>query len=109
MPHLRLYAVPEEAAVAASETLLPKLAEIVDCPLDYFTLQLINSTFYSAGKKVCGEPYIDVHWFAREQAVQDKFAACVQEFFLPYFSGQDITCVFTTLEGKDYYENGVHY
>ena len=43
MPHLRLYAVPEEAALAASEALLPKLADL------------------------------------------------------------------PTLEGKDYYENGVHY
>ncbi|MCU4675385.1 DUF1904 domain-containing protein [Catenovulum sp. 2E275] len=109
MPHLRFFAVEENVVEVLSESLAEELAQIIDCPVDYFTMQVMQSQFYRSGKKTAGEAYVEVHWFARSQVLQNQFAEHLNKRLKAYYPEQDITVTFTQLAGDNYYENGEHF
>ena len=71
MPMLRVKGIPQEEVMKESKVLIDELVEIIECPRDYFTIELINNTFIMDGEVVAPPTIIEVAWFDRGQEVQD--------------------------------------
>ncbi|MGL4820639.1 MAG: DUF1904 family protein [Bacilli bacterium] len=107
MPMLRTRGIRESDLRATSQMVVDTLAEIIDCPRDYFTIEAIGSTFIYDGAAVAQPAMIEVLWFDRGQEVQDATAKYLHETFADLAPGLEI--VFYPLEPSRYYENGEHY
>lgn len=110
MPHLRFRGVSRDTVKHISKTLVDTLAPMTDSPKDDFTLEFIPAEFVQQGQVVAGFPLVEVLWFERPLAVQDRVAAAITEALRARLGEEaDITVVFTRLEGRNYYENGRHF
>ena len=107
MPMLRIKGIPQEEVIKESKELIDELVEIIECPRDYFTIELINNTFIFDGKVTAAPTIIEVAWFDRGQEVQDKAAIAITKYFKKDREYLDV--VFQALEHKCYYENGEHF
>ncbi|MGL4344817.1 MAG: DUF1904 family protein [Cellulosilyticaceae bacterium] len=107
MPMLRIRGIEELEVKVASTMLIDELAEIVGCPRDYFTIEMMRSHFVMDGQIVDAPAMIEVAWFDRGQAVRDQVAACITK----HLKGQKayLEVYFVTLQENAYYENGVHF
>ncbi|MBY0754452.1 DUF1904 domain-containing protein [Clostridium sardiniense] len=107
MPMLKIKGISKEEVKKESTKLVDSLVEIIECPRDYFTIEIIGNTFIMDGMEVKPSPMIDILWFDRGQDVQDKVAKVVTDCFK-----KDRDClevVFYKLDESRYYENGEHY
>lgn len=108
MPHLRFRAVEEAHVQQLSENMPEALAFVLNCPVDYFTLEHVKTTFYFGGNKVQATPMVEVHWFERGQETRDLVAQMIHEAVTAL--GYDETMVvFKPLDPLAYYDNGMHY
>ena len=108
MPQLKFRGVKEESILTLSTPLVDKLQELLSCPRDYFTIEVMNSTFVSEGKVVAGYPLVEVAWFDRGQDTQDKVAEVItNELRNVGYAPCDI--FFTILKESAYYEDGKHF
>lgn len=108
MPILTLRAVKEHEVIRISSALIDELEALLECPRDYFTLELKRSTFIKDGEICNGYPIVDVSWFDRGQEIQDKAASIITKHIREL--GYDtVDVIFHVLEEKLYYENGVHF
>ena len=108
MPQLIMRGVAKEDVKKLSTLLVDGLQEIVGCPRDYFTLEVMESTFIFDAAEVKGTPLIQVNWFDRGQEVQDK-AARVIDTCLRQIGYEHVEIFFIPLRENNYYENGRHY
>lgn len=107
MPMLKFRGITKREIVLASTELIDKLAKIIDCPRDYFTLELVDSMYIMDGEVVKQPSLIEIAWFDRGQEVQDEVAKLLTESFK-----KDRECLeifFIKLETSSYYENGKHF
>ena len=112
MPHLRFSGISESQTKAISKALVDDLSQLVECPRDHFTLELLLTRFIFDGESNANAyPIIDMHWFDRGQAVQDKAAAIITHAVKSVLEDQslDICVRFTALPAECYYENGEHF
>lgn len=109
MPHIRVRAIPEPVVAALSETLLPELAKSTDTPVEHFTLELVHTQFFAAGKSAAGYPFVEVLWFEREQVMQDHAAFEITRQIQQHLPDADVAVVFKTIARHRYYDNGEHY
>lgn len=79
MPHLRFRGVKREEVKEISRELVDHLAEIVQCPRDWFTLEYIDTEFIFDGKETDGYPFVEVLWFDRGQEAKNRAGAVVTE------------------------------
>ncbi|HMM22309.1 MAG TPA: DUF1904 domain-containing protein [Selenomonadales bacterium] len=108
MPQIIIRGMDEAPVKAISGGLVDELTEIVGCPRDYFTIELLPSIFIADGKAVEGTPFVQVNWFDRGQAVQDRAAAAIDRHIRG--AGYRQTDIFfLVLQEQKYYENGRHY
>lgn len=107
MPMIRVKGIPQEEVIKESTELINSLVETIECPRDYFTIELINNTFIMDGKVVEPPTIVEVAWFDRGQEVQDKVAKVITSHFKKDRDCLDV--VFQGLEHKCYYENGEHF
>lgn len=108
MPMLKVRGIEEKKVLEVSTELINELETIIECPRDYFTIELVNSTYIMDGKKVSQPSIIEVAWFDRGQQVQDKVAKAITK----YFKTDEIECldvIFNNLKEERYYENGEHF
>ncbi|WP_010293253.1 DUF1904 family protein [Clostridium senegalense] len=108
MPMLKIRGIDESKILEVSTELIDELEKIIGCPRDYFSMELINSTYIMDGKKVQAPSIIEVSWFDRGQDIQDKVAKAITK----YFKTEAMPCldiIFHNLEEKRYYENGEHF
>lgn len=110
MPHFRFRAVEPEVVRSLSKTLTDDLAIVMQSPREDFTFELIHTTFFYDGHPDSGYPFVELFWFDRGQAVQDKVATVVTQQ-LKAFIGQehDVAVIFTVLNPNQYYDNAAHY
>lgn len=109
MPHLRFRAVKKEEIKEISKDLLSALEKEINCPRDWFTLEHIESLFIFDGEYNKNKfPFVEVLWFDRGPLVMKKVADIITDMIKSY-SYEDVTVVFTNLEGEHYYENGEHF
>lgn len=108
MPQLKIRGIEEDKIISISKALVDDLQNIIECPRDYITIEIIHSTFISDGKVCNGYPYIEVGWFDRGLDVQDRVAKCITKFVHNMgYEGVDI--IFSVFQKDKYYENGEHF
>lgn len=107
MPVLTFKGISKEEIVLESKEVVDKLVEIVECPRDYFKLEVDCSLYIRDGEYVEGPSMIEVSWFDRGQEVQDKVAQLLTDYFRKDREWIDV--VFNKLEKSSYYENGKHF
>ncbi|GAA0771143.1 DUF1904 domain-containing protein [Clostridium subterminale] len=108
MPILTLRAIKEDEVISISKKLIDELEDLLECPREYFTIELRNSTFVKDGEICNGYPIIDVSWFDRGQEVQDKAAEIITRY-IKGLGHETVDVIFHVLQEKLYYENGVHF
>lgn len=109
MPHLRFRAIsPDNVAVISKET-AEILADLMSCPIEDITYEMIPSQYYVAGECVASYPFIEILWFERGQVVQDQVAQYLTEKIQKLEQIKDVAIVFTALRPQSYYDNGEHY
>ncbi|MGL4741934.1 MAG: DUF1904 family protein [Sarcina sp.] len=107
MPMIKFRGIEKEEIRGESKKLVDNLAKIVECPRDYFTLEITNSDFIFNGEDVAQPVIIEVSWFDRGQAIQDEVAKVITNAFKK--DREYVEVFFTKLEENSYYENGVHF
>lgn len=107
MPMIKIKGIPQEEVIKESKELIDSLVEIIKCPRDYFTIELINNTFIMDGEVVEPPTIVEVAWFDRGQEVQDKVAKAIKSHLKKDRPCLDV--IFQGLENRCYYENGEHF
>ena len=107
MPMLKFRGISAEEVKKESKFLVDRLAEVIECPKDYFTLEMIQSPYIFDGEFAPQPSIIEVSWFDRGQDIQDVVATILTEHFKKDRECLDI--FFNKLDTNDYYENGTHF
>ncbi|MBP2627108.1 MAG: hypothetical protein H6Q68_1819 [Firmicutes bacterium] len=107
MPHIIIKGMNIADVKKISKQMIDDLEIIVDCPREYFTLEVVESNFIIDGNLVKKDPFVQVNWFDRGQEVQDKAAASITKH-IKNAGYKDAEMFFTILERNNYYENGKH-
>ncbi|KJR45645.1 hypothetical protein UF75_3966 [Desulfosporosinus sp. I2] len=108
MPQIKMRGIETEIVRKLSKKLIYELAEMTQSPRDYFTLEVIHSTFVMDGEVVPGYPFVEIAWFDRGQEIQDQVAQAISGL-LKEAGCPNVDIMFTVLEKPRYYENGEHY
>ena len=108
MPQIKMRGIETETACKLSKQLIDELAVLTQSPRDYFTLEVIHSTFVMDGDVVPGYPFVEIAWFDRGQEIQDQVAKTISGL-LNQAGHPSVDIMFTVLEKLRYYENGEHY
>jgi hypothetical protein len=108
MPALRLRAIDLNKALTISKLMIDDLQELIQCPREYFTIEVVQSSFIMDEKVVDGLPMVEVLWFDRGQEVQDKAALIITKH-INTLGYKNLDVVFQDLEKSRYYENGEHF
>lgn len=109
MPQLKFRGIKEDSILTLSTPLVDRLQEVLACPRDYFTIEVMNSTFVSQGKITDGYPLVEVAWFDRGQEVQDIVAKIITNNIRENLNIESMDLAFTVFEKEKYYENGEHF
>lgn len=104
---LRIRGIEESQVKVTSRSLVDELSQIVGCPRDYFTLELVQSSYIYDGESVAQQPIVEVLWFDRGQEVQNKAARCITKHLKG--NNECLEIFFMPLQEKNYYENGEHF
>ncbi len=108
MPQLIIKGLEQDKVKQISKPLVDELQQIIGCPRDYFTLEVVNSVFIMDGAERQITPFVQVNWFDRGQAVQDQVAAAICRH-LQQAGCPQVETFFVVLEENRYYENQNHY
>jgi len=108
MPALKLKAIDENKALSVSKQLIDELQELIQCPRDYFSIELVQSKFIMDGMFVEGPQMVDVFWFDRGQETQDEAAKIITKY-INSIGYKNVDIIFHSLEKDKYYENGEHF
>lgn len=108
MPLIRLRAMDSKKICTISKELVDELEGLLRCPRDYFTLEVINSTFIEDGEFVPGNAVVEVAWFDRGQQTQDEAAKIITRH-IQSIGYTSVDVIFLALDEKRYYENGQHF
>ena len=105
MPHIIIKGMNALDVQKISKKMIDELEIIIDCPREYFTLEVSESIFIVDGERVSKDPFIQINWFDRGQEVQDKTAAAITEHICNA-GYKNVEMFFIVLERNKYYENG---
>ena len=108
MPQLIIKGMKREAVINISKGLVDDLQQLINCPREYFTLEVIHSKFVFDGEPTEGYPFVQVNWFDRGQEVQDAVGKAITRV-VQSAGYQNVDAFFVVLEEKKYYENGQHF
>ncbi len=108
MPALKLNAIDAKRALTISKGLIDELQELLQCPRDYFSIEVPQSKYIIDGKFVGGPHMVEVYWFDRGQEVQNKAAAIITKH-MSTIGYKNLDIIFYMLEKNKYYENGEHF
>lgn len=108
MPILKFNGVESRKLCDISKELVDKLQELLQCPRDYFSLEVVQSLCIKDGEYVEVSPRIEIAWFDRGQETQNSVAKILTEF-VKEMGYPNVDVIFTCLEEKKYYENGEHF
>ena len=108
MPQIIVKGITEEQCAALSVKAAPQLAEICDCPSDWFVFDLVPSKFFTENGAVPHYPVVQVWWFSRPAEIQNKVAQLLHSIFTEMgFADNQIS--FHLFKECDYYENGENF
>jgi len=107
MPNIIIKGMSIADVQKISKQMIDELEIIIDCPREYFTLEVVESTFIVDGEKAHKDPFVQINWFDRGPEVQDKTAATITQHIRNAGYG-NVEMFFIVLEPNKYYENGKH-
>ncbi|MGL5822324.1 MAG: DUF1904 family protein [Sarcina sp.] len=107
MPMIKFRGIEKSEVKAKSRKLVDDLARVVECPRDYFTLEISAGEFVFDGEDVEQPSIIQVSCFDRGQAIQNEVAQIITSAFKG--DKEYLEVFFTKLEENSYYENGEHF
>jgi hypothetical protein len=105
MPHLIIRGIAPEIVRTISKPLTEELANVCQCPLDYFVLECLHTTALFDGEIVPSSPFVEVNWFDRGQAVRDLAAECIDRHIRSR-GIVEVEIAFRIYEENSYYANG---
>lgn len=105
MPHIIIKGMKIGDVQKISKQMLDELEIIIQCPREYFTLEVAESTFIVDGERTHKDPFIQINWFDRGPQVQDKTAAAITEHICKA-GYEHVEIFFIVLDRNKYYENG---
>ncbi|MHB8075358.1 DUF1904 domain-containing protein [Desulfosporosinus fructosivorans] len=105
MPQIKMRGIEIEIIRKLSKQLIDELAVLTQSPRDYFTLEVIHSTFIMDGDVASGYPFVEIAWFDRGQDIQDQVAHTISRL-LNEGGCSSVDIMFTILEKPRYYEFG---
>lgn len=108
MPILKFNGVEPKKLCIISKELVDELEELIKCPRDYFSLEVIQAVYIKDGEFVDGSPRVEIAWFDRGQEVQDKTAKIITKY-VNSIEYPNVDVIFSVLDEKKYYENGEHF
>lgn len=108
MPQLTFRGIAPDQVAMASACLPERLAAVLDCPQDYFTFDCLTTVSFFNGLPVSTAPFIEVLWFDRGRAVQDKAAEIITEA-LRSLGIEELEICFKPVPTSVYYGNGTSY
>lgn len=108
MPALKFKAIDSKAVCNISKPLVDELQVAIQCPRDYFTIEIVQSTYIFDGELVEGPSVVEVSWFDRGQEVQDKVARIITKY-VNSIGYKNLDVIFNKLQESNYYENGEHF
>lgn len=108
MPIMRFKAIEVTKVCKISKELIDELQELVQCPRDYFTIEVDQSVYIKDGEIIEGAPVVEVSWFDRGQEVQDKAAKIITKY-IHSMGYLNVDVIFFALNESRYYENGEHF
>jgi len=107
MPNMIIKGMSLTDVKKISKAMIDELEIVVNCPREYFTLEVVENNFIIDGNLVIKDPFIQVNWFDRGQEVQDKTAATITKH-VENAGYKEVEVFFMILERNNYYENGKH-
>lgn len=108
MPIMRFKAIEVTKVCKISKELIDELQELIQCPRDYFTIEVDQSVYIKDGYIVEGSPVVEVAWFDRGQQIQDKAAKIITKY-INSAGYPNVDVIFFSLDESRYYENGEHF
>ncbi|WP_097026804.1 DUF1904 domain-containing protein [Clostridium peptidivorans] len=108
MPQIKIRGLKESEICKISKDMVDELQRLLECPREYFTIELIPTTLIKDGQIVTPYVFVEVGWFDRGQQVQDMFAGIVTKHILET-SCENVDIIFTAFKESSYYENGMHF
>ncbi|MBD3948385.1 DUF1904 family protein [Tuanshanicoccus lijuaniae] len=103
MPQLIFKGLKTQEVAQLSATLPSILSRLTDTPEDYFTFELVTSTFFNQGKQVEMYPLVEIKQFNRGLAIEQKMAEVIQAAVYS-FDYSECEVYFTHIEPENYYE-----
>lgn len=108
MPALRLKSIDSKKVLTISKDLIDELQKLIQCPRNYFSIEIAQSSFIMDGEFVDGPAAVDVSWFERGQEIQDNAAKIITKY-INSIGYENVDVIFHTLVENRYYENGEHF
>ncbi len=108
MPQVIFKGIKKQDVAEISKHLPKMLEQASEIPADWFTVEYIETLFFSGGDLVSSYPIVQVNWFDRGQDIKDKVAKEITKATASVGYNQ-IEIFFIPLEKQSYYENGEHY
>lgn len=108
MPILKFNAIAVHNVCTMSQGLVDDLQKLMQCPREYFSLEVVQSIYVKDAEIISGPPMVEVYWFDRGQEVQDQAAKIITKF-IQDTGHPDVDVIFFALAENRYYENGEHF
>jgi hypothetical protein len=108
MPILKFNGVEAKKICTISKELVDELENLLQCPREYFSLEVVQSLCIKDGNFVDISPRIEVAWFDRGQELQNQAAKIITKH-VNSIEYPNVDVVFISLEKLKYYENGNHF
>lgn len=103
MPQLIVKGIHEDKLQQLASQIIETVAQSVECPEDWVTLELCPSRFFVKDGPTEQYPILQIWWYSRPQEVQDALAQALSRLFLD--QGYPFVQIsFHVFEKKDYYE-----
>ena len=109
MPHLRFRALDSKHVASLSIALPKSLAVVMQTSEDNFTFESITTDYFENGQSIRSYPFIEVHWFARSQQIQNQSSRIITDNVKELGAATDVVVVFYAIDKATYYENGKHF
>jgi len=77
MPHLRFRAVSLDTLKEISAPLLADLCALTGGKPEFVTMERVESHWVRDGELESGFPFVELHWFARPQEIQNAAASLI--------------------------------
>lgn len=103
MPEVTIKGIPEKTIEKVSADLYKNLAETVGCPAEWFVIDTVPATYFSAEGKVADRPaLVTVSWFPRPVEMCEATAKAIYNTFKPA-GVKDLMVQFTEMSKDKYF------